>query len=171
MPYDVKAVVNEFLKLARESNEPLSPMKLQKLVYFAHGWHLAVTGTPLISEPIEAWAYGPVVKSIYHDLKIYGSDAVTHPCVSADRSPRGTFAREPSIDDGPDPGANEMAKRIIRKVWTEYGRYSASRLANMTHDPASPWSQTQNKNERGVKIDNSRIRDYFVSLARRAHER
>ena len=35
-------------------------MQLQN-VYFAHGL-IALTGRPLIREPIEAWDYGPVVR-------------------------------------------------------------------------------------------------------------
>jgi uncharacterized phage-associated protein len=55
MPFDSKAVANEFLKLAEQDGVKLSPMKLLKLVYFAHGWHLALKGEPLLNERVEAW--------------------------------------------------------------------------------------------------------------------
>ena len=58
-PYSAKAVANYFLARAKESGETLSPMKLQKLIYFAHGWHLAVFDAPLLDEEVQAWDYGP----------------------------------------------------------------------------------------------------------------
>lgn len=39
----------------------VTAMKLEKLVYYCQGWHLAREGTLLFPEPIEAWREGPVV--------------------------------------------------------------------------------------------------------------
>ena len=77
MSHDPKAVANYFLDCAKEDGESLTLLKLVKLVYLAHGWHLGLTGDPLIKENVEAWRYGPVVPSIYHDLKIFGNNAIT----------------------------------------------------------------------------------------------
>lgn len=44
---------------------PLSRMKLLKLVYYAQAWALAWDGVPLFSDRIEAWAEGPVVRSLW----------------------------------------------------------------------------------------------------------
>ncbi|SQG64108.1 uncharacterized phage-associated protein [Corynebacterium renale] len=38
----------------------LDKIKLYKLCYFAHGWHVAWTGKPLFREELQAWVYGPV---------------------------------------------------------------------------------------------------------------
>ncbi|MBQ1163463.1 DUF4065 domain-containing protein, partial [Streptomyces sp. A73] len=43
----------------------MSAMKLQKLCYFAYGYHLAWAGRPLFREPFEAWANGPVGYDLY----------------------------------------------------------------------------------------------------------
>lgn len=56
-----KAVANHFLELAWSDGTTLNPMQIQKLVYIAHGWHLAITEKPLIHESVEAWTYGPVI--------------------------------------------------------------------------------------------------------------
>jgi uncharacterized phage-associated protein len=63
MPHEVKIVANDFLDLARRDGEILDPMKIQKLVYLAHGWHLALHGPALIKQQVEAWPYGPVIRT------------------------------------------------------------------------------------------------------------
>lgn len=59
------AIANYFIELTKNYDNLVSPMKLQKLVYFAHGWCLAHADKPLINEKVEAWQYRPVVSSLY----------------------------------------------------------------------------------------------------------
>jgi hypothetical protein len=51
---DVRAVGNWLLDRAEEQGESLTAMKLQKLAYVSHGWHLAVFDEPLTHDPVEA---------------------------------------------------------------------------------------------------------------------
>ena len=64
-PYPPSAVANFFLSKSDE----ITQMQLHKLLYYAHGWYLAVVGKPLLNEMIGAWKHGPVVPSLYYDLK------------------------------------------------------------------------------------------------------
>ena len=60
--YHAQQIADYFLfKAEQQGQERLSHMKLQKLLYYAHGLHLAVGRGPLFPEIIEAWTYGPVV--------------------------------------------------------------------------------------------------------------
>src|SRR5436190_8185336 len=69
-PFKSLAVANRFVELANESGATqFSLMKLLKLVYFAHGWHLALTKRPIIDERLEAWKFGPVAPDVYHSFK------------------------------------------------------------------------------------------------------
>jgi uncharacterized phage-associated protein len=77
MPYDPKAIANYLLEVAKNHNETLTPMKIQKLVYFANGWHLALKNEPLINEQVEAWPYGPVIPSLYRAFRRFGDQAIT----------------------------------------------------------------------------------------------
>ena len=43
----------------------LTTIKLQKLLYYCQGWHLAWESDKLFDAEIEAWANGPVVQEIY----------------------------------------------------------------------------------------------------------
>ncbi len=64
--YSALQVANSVLKLSFEQNTPISPLKLQKLAYLVHGWHLACFNQPAIENEPEAWPYGPVFPDIYH---------------------------------------------------------------------------------------------------------
>ena len=69
-PYSSKAVANSFLDIAEAGNvNDISPMKLQKLVYYAHAWHLAFLGQPLIREEVQAWKFGPVIPDVYFNIQ------------------------------------------------------------------------------------------------------
>lgn len=59
-----------------DAGELMSNMKLQKMLYYQQGYHLAVFGTPLFKEDIEAWMYGPVVPSVYEHFKSYGAGGI-----------------------------------------------------------------------------------------------
>ena len=131
-------------------------MKVQKLVYFAHGWYLAFTGHPLINEPVEAWRFGPVIPSLYHALKPYGSQEVDEPVAELDPTVKDPYIwslREASIDEGPDPAENNLAKQIVKRVWEVYGNFSAVQLSNLTHVEDDPWSKTPNKDKPPTIID------------------
>ena len=66
MAYPVLAVANKILAYGASATngELVSNLKLQKLLYYVQGFHLAVFGEPLFEEEIEAWMYGPVVPSV-----------------------------------------------------------------------------------------------------------
>ena len=72
-PYRSLAVANWFI----ENLSKITPLKLQKLIYFAHGWHLAIRDQPLIDELVEAWEYGPVIPNVYHEFKVFGNQPIT----------------------------------------------------------------------------------------------
>jgi uncharacterized phage-associated protein len=57
---------------AHEHGSFISNLKLQKLLYYAHAWHLAIYDNGLFSERIEAWVHGPVIPAVYRRFKNYG---------------------------------------------------------------------------------------------------
>lgn len=158
MPFTAAAIANEFLSLARQEGEMISPMKMQKLVYFAHGWHLALTGKPLLIESIQAWKYGPVINSLYHKLKKFGSGAINVPISMGIDS---FYAR---LDQEGTAEEVYVARQIIQRVWREYRRYSPLQLSALTHAVGSPWNQIQGK-EHHTPIPNKLIQEYFQHQA------
>lgn len=165
MPFPATAVANEFLKIAKAEGKDLTPMKLQKLVYFAHGWYLALTGDPLISERVEAWQYGPVIPSLYRQFKEYGNASIGFPALDSrwDGS-RPTFV-VPSLDIMGSPSVREKARQVIRKVWELYGGFTPFRLSNATHAPDGPWAQVYRDGCKSTIIPDEAIKEYFRGLA------
>jgi len=94
------AIANYFIELAKNDANLVSPMKLQKLVYFALGWCLALADKPLINEKVEAWQYGPVVGSLYREFKKYGNEGITSPAVEFKHLEGFKFANViPTVED------------------------------------------------------------------------
>ncbi len=158
MAYNAKQVANEFLVFAARDGKELTPMQLQKLVYFAYGWYLAITGQRLLNERIEAWQWGPVIPSLYSAFKKFGSDPITD--LARDAGAHAYRVRSTS------PIEDDQAMRIIERVWDIYGKYTASQLSGMTHEPNSPWSRTSEKDIKGTDISDEVIADYFRKLAK-----
>lgn len=110
-------------------------MQLQKLVYFAHGWHLALKGEPLINTPVKAWNFGPVIPPLYNALKKYGAGAVLEPI---SRRPDQSESAEEVFQEG-------FLKRLIERVWEVYGHMTEGQLSALTHQPGEPWTITYQK--------------------------
>lgn len=159
------AIANYFIELARQHGQPLSPMKLQKLVFFAHAWWLALTGTPLIDETVEAWEYGPVIPTIYQEFKHYGKDNIKEPCRSF------TFVGGEPIASPPElPCPDSNVEALLNKIWEVYSKFSAFQLSNMTHIAGTPWEKRVSEIKakqgilpKGYDIPDDLIMEYFRS--------
>lgn len=174
MAFDALAIANYFLDKARDEGKRLDPMALQKLVYFAHGWHLAVFNQPLIQQRVEAWDYGPVIRDIYREFKEFGKSPITR---KANRWELDDFGEvnldriksvEPQFVATPE---TSQTKALLDRVWDVYKRFSGVQLSNLTHTDKSPWCQTREENPAGapgrVIINDSLIREWFQSQATR----
>jgi uncharacterized phage-associated protein len=158
MAFSAAAVANRFLFLARRDGKDITPLKMQKLVYFAHGWYLALFGEPLIAETIQAWKYGPVIGSLYRILKHYGDSpierqvrVITQDGYLPARLDRESLSKEEV----------KNARAVISRVWEQYGKFSASQLTTLTHSPDAPWSKIPNKDKPETPIPNRLIAEYF----------
>lgn len=152
--YSAFSVARFFIEKARQEDD-LTPMKLIKLTYIAHGWHLASIGEPLLYEPVQAWKYGPVVESIYHAFKDCGNADI--PRVVAE-----SFSALPS-------DVNEDTIKVLNVVWDKYSPLSGLELSSLTHLKGTPWDQVWNKNggssRRGAIIPNDLIQQFYRQKA------
>ena len=158
MPYKATEVANKFLEVATGKGARVSPMKLQKLIYFAQGWALAIVGRPLVEDAIQAWQYGPVVPDVYHAFKRFGSGTIGEPAKEFDLDSFEFVT--PSV-----PSDDVEAIKLIKRIWEVYGDYSAMKLSQMTHAKDSPWDKTYDAGSGRAVIDEDVMREYFRSLA------
>ena len=142
---DVQDVARFFIDLAKRQNDLdrgdlMTNLRLQKLLYFAQGWHLVRFGQPLFDASIEAWPYGPVVPEVYRAYKGYGREGIS----SAEPPAAGAFTPE-EYD-------------LLLDVSREYGMYSTSALVELSHAPNAPWSLAG----KSAEIPRNEIQAYFA---------
>jgi uncharacterized phage-associated protein len=122
--YDARSVANELLRLAKSRGLALTNMQVQKIVYIAHGYSLAILHRPLVRLSIEAWRYGPVIPDLYHALRRYGAGIVTDsiPIINMDK-------------------LTETDRKLLATVLDAYGRFTGPQLSTMTHREGTPWRE------------------------------
>lgn len=108
-----------------EAESDMTPMKLQKLLYYCQGYSLALRDQPAFDEEILAWRYGPVVRSVYNEYKQY----------------KGMCLPFSLAEDIPRMGDDVEA--IARMVMRDKAKYSPSALVKMTHDEPA-WQEAWN---------------------------
>ena len=105
-----------------EEGREISNLRLQKLLYFIQAKFIVETGKPCFSDPIEAWDFGPVVTSVYHEYKLFGSFDIA----STDTAV--------SIDE-------ESASRI-KNMLDFCSHYPTYQLVEITHNQ-TPWKRAR----------------------------
>lgn len=119
-------VVAEWLiRRFTELEECITHLKLQKLLYYSQGLALGHHDVRLIEEDFFAWNHGPVIESLYHKYKGFGS---------------GPLAISPAVDVT-QISENALLSEILERTMTVYGRYTAWVLREKTHCE-SPWLET-----------------------------
>ncbi|WP_286915685.1 MULTISPECIES: Panacea domain-containing protein [Pseudomonas] len=130
---------------SEDAGDLISNLKLQKLVYYAQGFSLALNGRPLFNEQIEAWLHGPVVPELYHQYKACGSGHIPHP----DAFDLDTFSVE--------------ERELLDEVYEFYGQYSAWRLRQLTHDE-TPWRESYREGSNQVISQDSMARFFETQV-------
>jgi uncharacterized phage-associated protein len=134
-------LANNIIRRSLDEKIEVTPMKLQKLLYFIYKKHLQKTGKPLFAESFLAWKYGPVIQSVYDEFKAFGSTRITK------------FARD-SFGDVYLINENENLQLacILNDVWTKYKGFNGIQLSIMTHQPGTAWDKSV-KNETFILKD------------------
>lgn len=141
MAYNALDIANKVihnLTKNTDAGEVVSNLKLQKMLYYVQGFHLAYFAKPLFDEDIEAWMYGPVVPSVYDQYKANGNKGLE------------------SVGDVVQLSPEEES--LFNEVLSVYGEFSAIGLMNMTH-AEMPWKSTSVG--MGNVIEKEKLRTFF----------
>ena len=142
-----KDIAEYFLSLCNcsdDSGDLISNLKIQKLVYYAQGFSLAIRNKPLFREPIQAWPHGPVVPDLYKKYKEFGNGPLP--------------TENLNIDLHKYP---KDVKELLDEVYDIYGQFSAGKLRNMTHEE-SPWRTTYQAGKSN-EISHEKLKEYFLT--------
>ncbi|OAK45031.1 Panacea domain-containing protein [Bacillus wiedmannii] len=129
------------------SKESITNLKLQKLLYYAQGFHLALKDHPLFEDELQAWVHGPVVSEVYHTFKNFSYNDIT------------------CNYDSNEINLTRDEQLLLDDTWEIFKQYSGKELEMLTHEEL-PW---QNARE-GLSeyeysenpIDINIIRNYFI---------
>jgi uncharacterized phage-associated protein len=123
--HDASTISKFLIAFSHEHGDPLSNLKLQKLLYYAQAWHLAIFDKPVFEEQIEAWVHGPVVVPEYRRFK--------------------GWAWQPIQDDPEAPALDEALAQHLTEVMDVYGGMTAYQLEQLTHSE-TPWIKCSQRN-------------------------
>jgi uncharacterized phage-associated protein len=157
MSYPAITIANELIKLSLSEEIPVTPMKLQKMIYLANGISYKRKGKKLIDERFEAWDYGPVVESVYHEFKEYRGDPIPEP------------KNVPVFKDGEtfNSSAVNVADddlQIIKEAWDNAKNLDGITLSKWSHNHSSPWDKAFHAQPKAVYISDNEIKEYFENF-------
>jgi uncharacterized phage-associated protein len=159
--HDVRKIANALLDLADERGLAISNMALNKLAFFAHGWHLALYGAPLTDSHFEAWQFGPVHPVVYRQFR----DNVDAPIRNR--------ATRVNLENGRDVIVSyefdEATLEHLRTIIDFYGGMTAGRLSTISHEEGAPWDVVWKSSGScpGMTIGNDFTREYYRSKLKR----
>ena len=153
--FQLAHVVNTILYKAEEEDVNISPMKLQKLLYFIYMQYYSRTGTPLFAERFEPWEYGPVVSDVYYAYKNKKGPYIENYMRDAEgKLKRLALNAEPDLD------------QAFNTAWLKYKGFSGIELSQITHKEDGAWWKAA-KNGRPFLSDED-IRSDFLSAGSEA---
>jgi uncharacterized phage-associated protein len=130
----------------------ISPLRLQKFLYYCQGWSLGLLDQPLFSQPIEAWTYGPVVYEVFERFQGMRDG------ISPERAGEAT-----ALLCG-------VEAKLVEMIWQEYSRFTPPQLVLMTHGEP-PWKEARGDLPKEAKSRNvislKTMAQFFKELANR----
>jgi uncharacterized phage-associated protein len=142
MAYDARQIANWFVREGGKHGKYFSIMELLKLVYITHGWHLEIFSTPLFSNRIEAWKFGPVIPDVYSAFR-----------------PQGVTVNQPvMIQETP---VAPQVEKLLGEIYNIYGGMQAFKLSEITHEGGGPWDTVSRTKGFFGEIDDRLIRDHY----------
>ncbi len=134
----VISLANTIIQFATQENIELSPMKLQKIIYFIYKDYIKKYDVPLFSDRFEAWRYGPVVRSVYDEFKHFGSSTIKD------------FAKD--TEGVVYVLKMDSSTSFIRDIWDKYKYQNGIELSARTHQKDTAWDKAV-KNCKGILDD------------------
>ncbi|UAN25196.1 SocA family protein [Serratia ureilytica] len=118
----INQVADYLLCFAQEHGDVMTPLKLQKMVFYADAWFLAINNEELVSETFQAWVHGPVSRELYIRFADYKWRPIT--------------------EDIQCPEIDADVKDHLDEIYNVFGGFSAYELEQLTHQE-QPWIEAR----------------------------
>lgn len=131
----------------------VTPLALQKILYFVQGLYFSKYETPLFDDNCQAWVHGPVYAEIYDMFSSFRYDPIDDPRFE--------------LLKGKAKKLDEKEREVIDLVVNTFGMYGGKVLERITHKE-NPWIDARegySENESSQEeISKEAIKNYFVSV-------
>lgn len=143
-------VANSLLRRAFRDGVPVTPMKLQKLLFFVACLYQRDTGMLLLTEPFQPWKYGPVCASVHDVFRAFGGRPIT-------RYARDAVGVAYCVNEDSSPSL----RKALNLVWENMKMISAVDLSRAAIRPGSAWSKAVDSGREYVSnVDMARDRTF-----------
>lgn len=136
-----------------EKLEEVSPLVLQKLLYFIQGVYSALYGKALFQEECRAWVHSPVYPEVYELFSDFKYNPIDD-------------ARFVMLDGAADALTKEE-KDVVDLVVNTFGMYGGKMLEKITHNE-DPWKEARKGYGDNVPsselLSKERIMKYYVEI-------
>ena len=136
--------------------EEVTPLMLQKQLYFIQGIYSALYGRPIFGEDCRAWIHGPVYPEVYDLFR----DFKYNPIDDA------RFA----LLEGTEGALTEDEKRVVELVVNTFGIYGGKVLEKITHNE-EPWLEARKGYDDSIPssalLPKERIMQYYIAVNRK----
>lgn len=128
----------------------ITPLALQKVLYYAQGFYKAFFGEFLFDDDCEAWVHGPVYTKIYDKYKIFKSGNI-----------------QASMDYDVSDIIDDEKRKLLDVIIKCFGYYNGKALEKMSHYE-TPWMNARNglpvnENSNNI-IEKDDIEEYFYRV-------
>jgi|SRR5690606_27419777 len=135
---DLKIMTEYVILFCQNMGVSISPLKLQKLLYYIQSWHIAkLNKEPLFNELPEAWVNGPVYREVYNQFKttFFRNEPIVTNLNETQLSEKLSQLQEKMRLD-------ENQLQLVNTVLQAYSKLSDERLVLMTHSE-DPWNEAR----------------------------
>lgn len=162
--YTPSHIANFFLE---KKNHKITNLKLNKLVYISLGYSLSYLDEDIFpAEEVEAWKFGPVIPSLYHEFKVFGKKFINTKSAELE-------FEELDIQNAGDNDIDNSIKKyypkidkkhqdlhtIISAIQEIYQNETGIALMKLTHQEGTPWSISYSEGKQ--VIDKKLIKQYY----------
>lgn len=165
---DIKKIAEYTLLSLQQWGIDVSPLKLQKVLYYIQSWHLVYFDSPLFEDCAEAWASGPVYRTVY---EVYKETPRNESIVSCFKEEGGFGDKLQKLKEEMSLNADDC--EFLDAIYNHYGTMSQDRLVFLTHSER-PWNAARE----GISpfefsqniVTHESQKEYYSSLKKRSEK-